>query len=181
MHKAIFLDRDGVINEDADYTHKIADLKFIPHSIEGLKLMQEAGYKLIIITNQAGIAKGKYGEEDYFSFRDEMHKRLGENGIEITAEYFCPHHLDGTIEKYTIDCPCRKPKSGMLEQAAKDFDLDLKECWMIGDMPSDIQAGKNAGCRAIQVMSGKEKIYSDEADFCTEDLLKAANYILSFA
>jgi D-glycero-D-manno-heptose 1,7-bisphosphate phosphatase len=172
------LDRDGTINEDAGYTHKIEDLEFIDASIMGLERMQKSGYLLIIVTNQAGIAKGKYSEKDYFIFKDEMHKRLKEHGIILTAEYFCPHHMEGKIEEYKIDCSCRKPKPGMLEQAAKDFDLDLKKCWMIGDIPSDILAGKNAGCRTIQVMTGKEKTESNEADFLAYDLLHASYFIV---
>ena len=179
MNKAIFLDRDGVINFDTGYTHKIEDLKFISNSIEGLRLMQDKGYQLIIVTNQAGIAKGIYSEKEYVAFRNEMHNQLREYGIIIDKEYFCPHHKEGIIEKYKIDCNCRKPKTGMLEQAAKDFNLDLKKCWMIGDTPSDVQAGKNAGCRAIQVMSGKEKVKCNNADFIANDLIEVANYIFS--
>lgn len=177
MNKAIFLDRDGTINEDVRHTYKIEDLKFIEGANEGLKLMQNAGYKLIIITNQAGIAKGKYQEEDYIFFREKMHKKLRENGTSIDAEYFCPHHPQGAIKKYSIDCNCRKPKIGMLEQAAKDFNLNLNQCWMIGDALSDVKAGKNAGCKTIQVLTGKEIICSPEADFIVKNLLEAANYI----
>ncbi len=178
MNKAVFLDRDGTINENVGYTSKIEDLEFIEWAVEGMKKFQYAGYKLIIVTNQAGIAKGKYDEEDYFVFRDEMHRRLKDNGITITAEYFCPHHSDGIIERYKVDCGCRKPKSGMLEQAAKDFDLDLKKCWMIGDMPSDIQAGKNAGCKTIQVLTGKDKTESIDADFIVDNLYNASYFMI---
>jgi D,D-heptose 1,7-bisphosphate phosphatase len=177
MNKAIFLDRDGTITEDKDYTYKIEDLEFIDSAILGLERMQNMRYKLIIVTNQAGIAKGKFTEEDYFAFRNEMHRRLKENKIIINAEYFCPHHPKGKIEKYKINCNCRKPKSGMLEQAAKDFNLDLKKCFMIGDAPSDILAGKNAGCRTIQVMTGKEKIESNDANFLAYDLFHASYFI----
>jgi len=177
MNKTIFLDRDGIINEDKDYAYKIEDLEFIDYAIDGMRRMQNLGYGLIIITNQAGIAKGKFTEEDYFAFRNEMHKRLKENGVIINAEYFCPHHQEGKIEKYKIDCNCRKPKPGMLEQAAKDFNLDLKKCFMIGDTSSDILAGKNAGCKTIQVMTGKEKKVSNDADFIAEDLYIATYFI----
>jgi len=179
MNKAIFLDRDGTINVDKGHTYHIHDLEFIGGAIGGLKKMQGFDYKLIIITNQAGIAKGIHSEQDYFSFRNEMHKRLKERGITITAEYFCPHHIEGTIPEYKTDCDCRKPKTGMLEQAAKEFELDLKLCWMIGDTPSDIQAGKNVGCKTIQVMTGKEKIQCNDANFIANDLIESANYIFN--
>jgi D,D-heptose 1,7-bisphosphate phosphatase len=177
MNKAIFLDRDGTINEDFGYVYKIKDLKFISGAIEGLERMQKLSYKLIVVTNQSGIARGKYTEEDYFVFRKEMHNQLKKQEVFIDAEYFCPHNIEGTVKKYKIDCNCRKPKIGMLEQAAKDFNLDLKNCWMIGDTLSDIETGKNAGCRTIQVMTGKEKIFSEKSDYFAEDLLLASYFI----
>ena len=179
MNCAVFLDRDGTLNKDEGFTYKVEDLKFIEGTFKGLSLIQSLDYKLIIVTNQAGIGKGKYKEEDYFLFKEEMHRKLKEQGIIITAEYFCPHHPEATIEKYRINCSCRKPEPGMLEQAAKDFNLDLKRCWMIGDCQSDVLAGKNAGCRTIQVMTGKEKIRCSEADFLTNNLLEAAKYLYS--
>lgn len=171
-NKAIFLDRDGTINVDKGYTHKIEDLKFIPSFIEGLRKLAKSGYKFIILTNQSGIGRGYYKEEDYFAFRDEMHKRLKEQGILITAEYFCPHLSEN-------NCNCRKPKSGMLEQAAKDFNLDLKQCWAIGDSSRDIQAGKNVGCKTVQVMTGEEKTPTLSADFVARNMIEAADYILN--
>jgi len=177
MNKAIFLDRDGTITESGDHLSRLEDMEFIDSAMAGLRRMQSFGYPLIIVTNQAGIAKGIFKEEDYFSFRNEMHKQLQENGIIINAEYFCPHHIEGTVEKYKIDCNCRKPKTGMLEQAAKDFNLDLKQCWMIGDALSDIQAGKSAGCKTIQVLSGEGKKELDEADFIAYELVHASYFI----
>jgi D-glycero-D-manno-heptose 1,7-bisphosphate phosphatase len=177
MNKAIFLDRDGTILVDEhSYLHKIEDLEFIDESISGMKRMQDLGYQLITITNQAGIAKGKFTEEDYFVFRYEMDRQLKEKGIIITAEYFCPHHLEASVDKYKIDCNCRKPKPGMLYQAARDFDLDLTRCWMIGDKEIDILAGKHAGCRTIQVLTGEGE-ESQYADFLANHLLHASYFI----
>ncbi len=170
-NKAIFLDRDGTINVNKGYIYRVGDLEIIPKVIEGLKILRENGYKLIIVTNQSKIARGYCTKEDYFKFRGEIHKKLREQGIIITAEYFCPHHpLD--------NCNCRKPKTGMLERATKDFNLDINECWMIGDKDSDILAGKNSGCRTIHVLTGEEKKPIDYADFIAKDLIKAADYIL---
>lgn len=179
MNKAIFLDRDGTINEDnCGYIHKIEDLKFIQYAVEGLRIMQDAGYELIIVANQAGIAKGIYSEKDYFAFRKEMHKKLRKQGVLISEEYFCPHSCEGIVEKYKIDCNCRKPKTGMLERAEKDFNLDLKKCWMIGDKDSDILAGKNAGCRTIHVLTGEHSLVP-YADFRATNLIEASDYVLS--
>jgi D,D-heptose 1,7-bisphosphate phosphatase len=170
--KAIFLDRDGTINVDKGYTYKIGDLRFVLNSILGLRKLAKSEYKLIILTNQSGIGRKYYTEEEYFAFREEMHKRLKDKGILIAAEYFCPHSSKD-------NCNCRKPKSGMLEQAAEDLNLDLSKCWIIGDSARDVQAGKNVGCRTIQVLTGKERPISS-ADFVAIDMIEAANYILNF-
>jgi len=172
MDKLIFLDRDGTIIEDSGHIYKVEKLKFIPRSLVGLKKLQDRGYKFLIVTNQAGIAKGLYLEKDYFIFKKEMHKRLEEQGITITAEYFCPHNPDE-------HCNCRKPNPGMLEKAAKDFNLDLEKCWMIGDKSSDILAGKNAGCKTIHVLTGECKTPVSYADFVARDLIEAGDYILN--
>jgi D,D-heptose 1,7-bisphosphate phosphatase len=178
LNKAIFLDRDGTIIKAGDHNYKIEDIKFVDSAIDGLGRMKNLGFKLIITTNQAGIAKGFYEEKDYLVFREELHKRLSKYGIFLDAEYFCPHHVDGTVERYKIDCNCRKPKTGMLEQAAKDFNLNLSACWLIGDMPSDIDAGKNAGCKTIQVMTGETRKEYEKADFFARDLW-GASYLIS--
>lgn len=179
MTKMIFLDRDGTVTIDGDHIHKISDLKFLSGAVEGLRKLQNAGYTFIIITNQAGIGRGLYSEEEYFAFRNEMHKKLREEGILIAAEYFCPHHPEKGIGKYKIECNCRKPKIGMLEQAAKDFNLNLNECWMIGDQTWDIDAGKNAGCKTIHVLTGEEINPIVYANFVAKNLVEAANYIIN--
>lgn len=172
-NKAVFLDRDGTINVDRGYVYKIENLQLIPGVIEGLKKLQDySNYKLIIVTDQSGIARGYYTEESYLKFREYMHRVLAENGVIINEEYFCPH-IDED------NCNCRKPKAGMLKQAAKDFNLDLKECWMMGDKVKDILAGKNAGCRAIHILTGEEKNPITYADFVAKDLVDAADYILN--
>jgi D,D-heptose 1,7-bisphosphate phosphatase len=171
-HKAIFLDRDGTINVDEGYTYKIEDLKFIPNAVEGLKKLSRLDYNLIIFTNQSGIGKSYYTEEDYLAFRDEMHKRLKEQGVLISAEYFCPHNEED-------NCTCRKPKPGMIEKAAEEFNFDLNKCWVIGDSTIDIQSGIVLGIKTIQVLTGKQQQLS-YADFVAKDLVEAADYIYMF-
>ena len=171
-NKAIFLDRDGTINVDVGYTHKVEDLRIIPRVIEGLKLLQKSKYSLIIITNQSGIGRGYFTEEDYHDFQRNLRQELNRQEIFITGEYFCPHQPKD-------NCNCRKPKTGMLEQAAKDFNLDLNKCWIIGDNFSDIQAGKNAECRTIHILTGKDyKESIQEADFAANNLIEVANCII---
>ena len=158
MKKVVFLDRDGTLNFDNGHTHKISDFKLIDGVNEALKNLQDNGYKLIIVTNQAGIGRGLFSEEDYLKFRNYMHGKLKERGILIFAEYFCPHHPERGVGKYLSNCNCRKPKTGMFETAAKEFNLDLNDCWMIGDKLSDIEAGKNAGCKQFMFLLELKKI-----------------------
>jgi D-glycero-D-manno-heptose 1,7-bisphosphate phosphatase len=180
-NKAIFLDRDNTLIEDKGYVHKIEDLKFLPGVLEALKKLQEE-YKLIIITNQSGIARGYYSEEDYLKFRKFMHKQLKDEGIRIDAEYFCPHYLEKGIGKYKIDCNCRKPKTGMIEQAEREFNLNLADCWMIGDKDADMLLSRNAhlkgGIGIISRESSKEELEKSGAVKVFEDILQAPNYIL---
>ncbi len=177
-NRAIFLDRDGTVTLAGDNIHRIEDLEFVQGAVEGLRELQGTDYKLVIITNQAGIGRGMYGPEDYFTFKKEMNKRLGQQEIFITGEYFCPHHPEKGVGEYRINCNCRKPKTGMLDQAAEDFNLDLSQSWVIGDNLSDIQAGNSAGCKTIHVLTGEFKEPVKEADFVAKDLIEAASYII---
>jgi D,D-heptose 1,7-bisphosphate phosphatase len=173
MDKAIFLDRDGTINVDKRYVYKPEDLEIIPGVIEGLKAFRKAGYRLITVTNQSGIARGYFTAEDYINFRNELLKKLNKNKVFLSGDYYCPHIQED-------HCNCRKPKIGMLEQAQKDFNLDLKKSWIIGDHLSDIQAGKNAGCKAIHILTGHTIVPIKQTDFVAKDMIEAAEYILNY-
>ncbi len=140
MNKAVFLDRDGVINIEKNYVYKIEDFEFIDGIFDLCKKYQQEGYLLIVITNQAGIARGYYTEEQFRVLTDWMVKKFEEQGISIAKVYFCPHHPD-----FTGECECRKPNPGMILQAAKEFKLDLSKSILIGDKMSDIEAGERAG------------------------------------
>jgi D-glycero-D-manno-heptose 1,7-bisphosphate phosphatase len=137
MNKAVFLDRDGTINVEKNYLYKIEDFEFLPGVIEGLKLLQDAGYLLIIITNQSGIARGYYTEEDFNRLNNWMLNQLKENGVNISKVYYCPHLPDSPVEKYRKDCDCRKPKLGMFLQAVVDYNIDLCKSFAIGDKIRD--------------------------------------------
>jgi len=139
MKKALFLDRDGVINKEKNYLYKIEDFEFIDGVFETCKYFQDKGYLLVIITNQAGIARGKYSEDDFEKLTLWMLEQFKENGIQITQVYHCPHHPD-----FSGECSCRKPKSGMILEAQKEFEIDLKNSILVGDKNSDIEAGINA-------------------------------------
>ncbi|MBI4159202.1 D-glycero-beta-D-manno-heptose 1,7-bisphosphate 7-phosphatase [Candidatus Woesearchaeota archaeon] len=181
MNRAIFLDRDGTINVDVEYVHNIEDLRFEEGAIEGLRLLQNLReYKLIIITGQSGIGRGYYTEDDYHRFMDEMYRQFRLNGIVIDGEYFCPHHPEKGKGIYRIDCECRKPKIGMLEQAAREFGIDLSKSWVIGDKTDDIEMGRIAGCRTVLVRTGKggkDGNFSITPNYTADNLLDAARYI----
>ena len=142
MNKAFFLDRDGVINKEKNYLYKIEDFEFIDGVFETCKYFQEKGFLIIIITNQAGIARGKYTEGDYQILTDWMIKEFEKKNIKISKVYHCPHHPD-----FSENCECRKPKSGLILLAKKDFDIDLSQSILVGDKNSDIEAGINAGIK----------------------------------
>lgn len=181
MNRAVFLDRDGVIVEDPDYVYRIDQLKLIPGSAEAIKLLNENNFLTIIVTNQAGIAKGYFTEEDTVSFNELMEEKLREHNARIDAIYYCPHHPNAEIEKYRINCDCRKPKSGMLKKAEKDFIIDLRSSFIIGDRLSDIEAGKSIGCKAIMVLTGYgvDEPKNDEIDYIAQNLYEAVEYILT--
>lgn len=153
--KALFLDRDGVINEDKHHVYKISDCVFIEGIFDFCRKYKKAGYKLIVVTNQAGIAKGIYTKNDYFNFRDYIHNVFEENGCPIDGEYYCPFHQDATVQMYRADSEDRKPNPGMIFKAAKDFNIDLSESVLIGDKESDIEAGRKAGIRELIKFQGK--------------------------
>jgi D-glycero-D-manno-heptose 1,7-bisphosphate phosphatase len=157
--KAVFLDRDGVINELVYYAeHGIVDAPFtlaqlqvfpgVPEALEKLKVL---GYKLVIISNQPGIAKGFFSEDTFMQISQAMRSQLDGSGRLIDGEYYCFHHPQAKIDKYRKDCQCRKPRPGSLIRAAAELDLDLRRSWMLGDGVTDIQAGVGAGCRTILI------------------------------
>ncbi len=147
MKKAIFLDRDGVINLEKNYVHSIDDFTFIEGVFKACRVFQKYGYLLVVITNQSGIARGYYSENDFHVLSDWMLGQFEMNGIKISRVYYCPHHPVHGIGSYKIKCSCRKPKPGLLFKAKKDFNIDLAGSILVGDMESDIEAGLNAGIK----------------------------------
>jgi D-glycero-D-manno-heptose 1,7-bisphosphate phosphatase len=177
MNKAIFLDRDGVINIEKNYVHKIEEFEFYPETIPALnKIPQE--YKRIIITNQGGIGKGYYTSKDYEKVTTHMLKQFINHGIRIDGIYHCPHHP-------SENCLCRKPGIQMLLDAQKDHNIDLIKSYLVGDKLSDMEAGNKAGCKTILVKTGhgiqeynkisKNKI---KPDHICENILHSIEYIL---
>lgn len=177
---AIFLDRDGVLNEDGEYVATVDDFHFIEGSIEALQTLKKAGWRLVVVTNQSGIARGYYSEDQFLHLTEWMDWSLSDRGVDLDGIYYCPHHPDFGEGEYHQDCDCRKPKPGMLLQAADEVDIELASSWMIGDKASDLQAAKAAGIeQRILVRSGKP-VSDEAAELATvvlDDLAAAATYI----
>jgi len=170
MKKAIFLDRDGTINVEKDYIYKSEDLVFEEGTIEALKTFKNLGYILIVVSNQSGIARGYFTEEDLNIFNNNMNEILKKNGVEITEFYCCPHHPDG-IGEYKKVCECRKPNNKMIEDAIKEYNIDREKSYMIGDKISDIGAGIKSNLKTVLVKTGyglkdMEKIDKKETLIC---------------
>ncbi len=153
--KAVFLDRDGVINELVyhqeqgiiDSPFKVEQFRLLPGVGQAIKKLRETGYKVILASNQPAIAKGNMSEETFEKIRQKMNEALAEEGASLDAEYYCPHHPEAKIKSFKVDCKCRKPRPGLLLRAARDMDIDLSQSWMVGDNVTDVKAGKEAGTR----------------------------------
>jgi len=180
LKKSIFLDRDGVINKDKGYVYKLEDFEFEKNALEGLKLIDFNRYLVFIICNQAGLARGYYKKEDFEKLDRWLRNFLLERGIQIKKTYYCPHHPEGKIKQFRKKCSCRKPEIGLLLRAEKEFNIDLKKSYLVGDKTSDILAGNRAGCKTILVKTGyggEDKLFSVKPDFVAEDLLEAIRVI----
>jgi D-glycero-D-manno-heptose 1,7-bisphosphate phosphatase len=173
--RAVFLDRDGTIMEDSNYVGDVERVVLIPSAAAGLKRLQDAGHKLFIVTNQSGVGRGYFTREAVESIHAHLDEYFGKAGVRFDGYFVCPHHPED-------NCDCRKPKPKFLLEAARAHRLDLSRCYMIGDRPSDIQAGVNAGTKTILVLTGagRETLARQEVkpDFVAEDIGEAANWIL---
>jgi D-glycero-D-manno-heptose 1,7-bisphosphate phosphatase len=148
------MDRDGVLVEDRDYAFRPSDVHLLPGVAESLKLASQQGYALIVITNQSGVARGKFALADVFTFHDELNRQIVAQGAPpIEAFYICPHLPEGSVPVYSRVCHCRKPAPGLVLQAASDLDLDLARSWFVGDKAADIACAEAAGVRGAQVMT----------------------------
>ena len=142
---AVFFDRDGTLNVDKDYLHKIEDFEWMPEAIEAIKYVREQGYLAIVITNQSGVARGYYPEADILAIHEHMNAELKKHGTCLDGLYYCPHHPDGAVPEYRRECDCRKPKPGLIEQARRDFPIDLGLSYMVGDSQRDLECARRAG------------------------------------
>lgn len=154
MRPAVFFDRDGVLNDDIGYLYKIADFRWIAGAIETIKFFNDKGYHIFVITNQSGIARGYYKEVDVQVLHKWMNDELKKYNAHIDEFFYCPHHVKGVIPEYSVECGCRKPQIGMINQACAKYKIDLANSIMIGDKDSDIECAKLAGIYGIKFNGG---------------------------
>ncbi|MEZ4741644.1 MAG: HAD family hydrolase [Bdellovibrionota bacterium] len=176
--KAIFLDRDGVLNLDTGYVYKTTELQILPGVGEALKGLKAQGFLLLVITNQSGIARGYFNEQDVEKLHKFMNQELETNyGVAIDDFFICPHHPKGKIAKYRAECICRKPKPNLVQQAMKRWNVNLNASYLVGDKASDIELGINLGIQSIQVVSGQYDTHEKATHYCAS-LLEAYHFIL---
>jgi D-glycero-D-manno-heptose 1,7-bisphosphate phosphatase len=147
---AAFLDRDGVLNVDHGYPHRPEQLQWIAGAPDAVRLLNEAGYYVFVVSNQSGVARGFFDEAAVQAFHAHMREALAAQGARVDAFYYCPHHPQGTVPRYALRCDCRKPAPGMLEQAAREFAIDRARSFMIGDKADDVAAAQAFGIRGIR-------------------------------
>ena len=172
---AVFLDRDGVINQEVGFIRDSSGLRILPGVAEALRSLAPR-FRLVVITNQSGIARGFYSEEDLLAVNQELARQLAGQGASIEAFYYCPHLPEGNVPAYSVECPCRKPKPGMLRQAAEEFGIPLGRSYMVGDTPRDVQAAAAAGVAGILI--GETAAGCPEGVTAVASLLDAAELIL---
>ncbi len=161
---AVFIDRDGVINVDRGYVHKRDDFEYIDGVFEATKKLKEMGYLLVLVTNQSGIARGMFTEDQFEILTEWMDWNFADNGVDFDGIYYCPHHPEATVEKYKEACDCRKPNPGMLVSAQRFLDIDMENSIMIGDKKEDMMAAQAAGVGTrILVRTGKPVTEEGEA------------------
>ncbi|HLG17363.1 MAG TPA: D-glycero-beta-D-manno-heptose 1,7-bisphosphate 7-phosphatase [Blastocatellia bacterium] len=185
MTRAVFIDRDGTLNEDVGYVSTPDDLVIYPWASEAVRKINEAGMKAVVITNQSGIARGLYSERTLVCIHERMIEELAREGARIDAVYYCPHHPDFGGSAYRRDCECRKPKPGMLRAAAREHGIDLARSYVIGDKSCDINAAASAGARGVLVRTGygretiaRPDLWPCEPALIADDLLEGVGLLL---
>jgi len=180
--RAVFLDKDGTLIVDVPYNVDPSRIVLAPGAVEGLTRLHASGYRLIVITNQSGVARGRFGVEALGPVEDRLRSLLAEFGVPLAGFYFCPHHPAGSVPAYSVVCDCRKPAPGMLLRAANELGIDLAQSWFVGDILNDVEAGHRAGCRAVLLDNGNETEWvagpDRTPDRTASDLDAAADLIL---
>lgn len=175
MNKAIFIDKDGTLIPDLPYNVNPQLITLENNSSEGLNRLQAAGFLIVIISNQSGVARGYFHQESLAAVEIKVKSLLANEGIELNGFYYCPHHPEGTVTPYNIECTCRKPFPGLILEAARELNIDLKLSWMIGDILNDIEAGSRAGCKTILIDNGNETEWQIDGNRIPSFVVKSIN------
>lgn len=185
LHRVVFIDRDGTLNVEKNYVYRPEDFELIPRTAEALRLLRHYGYTLIVVSNQSGVARGFYTLNDVQSLENHIREILAKEHASVDAFFYCPHHPEGKVPAYSVDCDCRKPKTGLFDRANAQFPADLSHSWMIGDSLRDIEFGINAGLRPVLVRTGygaeTEKVIAERkipVETIADDFFAAASYII---
>jgi D-glycero-D-manno-heptose 1,7-bisphosphate phosphatase len=182
---AVFIDRDGTISEEVGYVNHPSRFRLFPYSSEAIRILNNNDWLAILITNQAGVARGYFSEEMIVNVHDQLKCDL--HDAQLDAIYYCAHHPSVGEPPYRVDCDCRKPKPGLIDRAAKDFEIDLGASWMVGDRYSDIELARNAGLRSAFLLSGygrgeweyQRNSWKHQPDIVCENLLEAVKMIVT--
>jgi D-glycero-D-manno-heptose 1,7-bisphosphate phosphatase len=186
MNKAAFLDRDGTINEEVGYLRNPADLRLIPGAAAAIKRLNDSGIKVVLVTNQSGIARGYFSEALLLEIHDRLEQMLRDEGARLDAVYYCPHHPSEGNSHYTRDCDCRKPGTGLIDRAARDLNIDVKHSYVVGDKWSDVELGRRAGAYSVLVRTGYGAVDEGNArpshqvdpDFIAHTISEAVDWII---
>jgi len=184
--RAVFIDRDGTISEEVGYVNHASRYRVFPFAAEAVRTLNKAGWLAILVTNQAGVARGYFKEEMIGDVHNVLSHELERGSAWLDAIYYCPHHPSVGEPPYRQDCDCRKPRPGLIRRAATDFGLDLARCWMVGDRHSDTELARNAGVRSAFVLTGygrgemehQSHGWQHRPDLIAEDLLEAVRAIV---
>ncbi len=182
-HRAIFLDRDGTLVHPRHYPSRPTDLSLYSGIEAPLRRLQAAGFRLVLVTNQAGIARGYFTEDDLGMMHEYLSSELQRLGVHLDGIYYCPHHPEGVVSDLAVVCQCRKPRPGMLLQAAADLDIDLHRSWFVGDILDDMEAGQRAGCHTVLVDLGTEPCPTHplrQPDFIARNTYHALSLIVAW-
>jgi D-glycero-D-manno-heptose 1,7-bisphosphate phosphatase len=174
LRRSAFLDRDGVINRDTGYVHRIADFELLPGVVAALQRLQKLDYALIVVTNQSGLARGLFDSAAYEALTQHLHETLARDGVTLDAVYHCPHLPDATVARYRCDCDCRKPLPGLLLKAIDEYAIDPQTSLLVGDKASDIAAGRAAGVGKCYLVGSEAR---GTADACYVDLAACINAV----
>jgi D-glycero-D-manno-heptose 1,7-bisphosphate phosphatase len=181
----VFLDKDGTLVRNVPYNVDPTQIVLVEGAAEGLRLLNRAGYRLAIVSNQAGVARGLFTESELKPVERRMQRLLSDSGSSLAGFFYCPHHPNGAIAAYATFCECRKPAPGLILRAARELDAKVSDCWMVGDILDDVEAGCRAGCRTVLIDNGGETEWQSgpcrTPDFRVKNMVQAAYAIINLA